>query len=306
MRRAVVTGADGFLGRHLVPFLEQNGVEVTALTRRPLPGKSHIAMGDAPWHPARLAEVIAAVVPDVIFHLAGGAGGSGADLERSNLGTAMSVMQAIREVQDRPLLVCCGSAAEYGAAIVDGIPITETTVCDPVSAYGTSKLAQTKATLDFSLATGTPVLIARIFNPIGPGMAPYLALGDFASQIAASRAQGVLQTGNIHVYRDFIDVIYVTKALYKLASNPAARGIVNVCSGEATQLSRLVDLLIGLSGKNIAIKPVAERIRLAEPSVVIGSTALLDRFGAAMPPTNYQDVMAQIWDDALTRQAAVQ
>jgi len=262
-------------------------------------------MGDAPWCPTRLAEIVEAALPDAIFHLAGGAGASVAELEQTNFGLATSLMQAIRETQARPLLVFCGSAAEYGAAVVAGVPVSETAICAPVSPYGISKLAQTHAALDFSSVTGAPVLIARIFNPIGPGMPPYLALGDFARQIASLPAHGVLQTGNIYVSRDFLDVGYVTKALYQLACNPAARGIVNVCSGEATELHWLVELLIDLSEKNITIQPVPERIRLAELSVITGSTALLGRLGAAMPPTNYPDVMARIWDDTLARGAEV-
>ena len=301
MRRAIVTGADGFLGRHLVPMLEYQGVSVTTLTRRSvLPGGS-IAMGDAPWCPTRLATIVEAAAPDVIFHLAGGASGSAAELERSNNELTASVIQGLREAQARPLLVCCGSAAEYGAAIIDGVPVDETTTCAPVSAYGVSKLAQTNAVLDYSMETGTPVLVARIFNPIGPGMPSYLALGDFVRQIATLPSHGVLQTGNIQVYRDFIDVRYVTQALYRLACNTSARGIVNVCSGEATQLSRLVELLICISDKNIAIQPIAARMRAGEPNVVVGSTALLGRFGAAMPRTNYTDVIAGIWSDAQTR-----
>ena len=58
----------------------------------------------------------------------------------------------------------------------------------------------------------------EFFNPIGPGMPTYLALGDFARQIAGLHASsGVLRTGNIHVFRDFIDIEHVTKALWVLA-----------------------------------------------------------------------------------------
>jgi GDP-4-dehydro-6-deoxy-D-mannose reductase len=305
VRRAIVTGADGFLGRHLVDVLEQHGVVVTALTRRSRPDASHIAMGDADWRPARLAEIVEAAEPEAIFHLVGGAAGCKAELEQVNLGVTTSVMQALREVGARPLLVCCGSAAEYGAALVDGVPACETTPCSPVSAYGASKLAQTKAALEFSEATGTPVLVARIFNPIGPGMPSYLALGDFARQIVELPPGGILQTGNVYVYRDFIDVAHVVNLLLVLAQNPAARGVVNICSGEATQLSRLVDYLIDLSGKNVRVEPVPVRVRPNELAVVVGSTARLARLGARPPRTDYDDVMARVWHHATTCWATV-
>jgi GDP-4-dehydro-6-deoxy-D-mannose reductase len=306
VRRAIVTGADGFLGRHLVPSLQRHGVQVTALTRRPRPDAACIAMGDAPWSTTRLANIIETAEPDAIFHLVGGTLGSEAELEQANLGVARSVMQAIRDSQAHPLLVCCGSAAEYGAAVVDGEPVCESAVCAPLTAYGTVKLALTNAALSFSEATGTPVLVTRIFNPIGPGMPAYLALGGFAQQIASMQGSyGVLQTGNLRVFRDFIDVDQVTRAFWLLAQNPDARGVVNVCSGQATELSLLVQILIDTSGKDVAIETVPARLRRWEPAVVIGSTVRMAKLGAAQPVADYIDLVGRIWQHATARQAVL-
>jgi nucleoside-diphosphate-sugar epimerase len=147
VQRAIVTGADGFLGGHLVRGLQQQGVRVTGLARRPGPEVPYLAMGGAPWSVSCLARIIERTEPDVVFHLVGGVVGSAAELEQSNLGVASSLMLALKEAQARPLLVCCGSAAEYGAAIVDGVPACENAICAPSGAYGAAKLAQTNAAL---------------------------------------------------------------------------------------------------------------------------------------------------------------
>ncbi len=306
MQRAIITGADGFLGRHLAHELRQHGVHVTALGRQPRLEASYITMGDAPWCSTRLARIVETAEPDIIFHLVGGAVGSQAELERLNVGVAASVMRALQDVAAQPLLVFAGSAAEYGSGVVDGVPVCETATCVPVSSYGATKLAQTHAALAFAEATGTPVLIARIFNPIGPGMPIHLALGEFARQIAMLRGgRGVLQTGNIHAFRDFIDVEHVVTALRRLAQNIDARGVVNVCSGQATELRTLVEMLIEVSGKNVDIETIPSRLRPGEFRAVVGSTALLSRLGAAPPQTDYADVMARVWRDAETRWATV-
>jgi nucleoside-diphosphate-sugar epimerase len=305
-RRALVTGAEGFLGSHLVRALQQQGVRVTGLARKPGPETPYVAMGDAPWSVTCLARIIESTEPDVIFHLVGGAVGSGAELERLNLGVATSLMLALKEAQARPLLVCCGSAAEYGGAIIDGVPACENAICAPNSAYGTAKLAQTNAALAFAESSGMPVLVARIFNPVGPGMPPYLALSNFARQIAMLRSShGVLQTGNIRVCRDFIDVEDVARAFWTLVNNPAARGVVNICSGQATRLSTLVELLIQASGKTVTLETIPARVRRDELGVVIGDTTLLASLGAAPPHTEYREVVARIWQDARTRWAGV-
>jgi GDP-4-dehydro-6-deoxy-D-mannose reductase len=169
----------------------------------------------------------------------------------------------------------------------------------PLSAYGRSKLAQTRAALAYGEATGTPVLVARIFNPIGAGLPTHLALGAFAEQIASVTGPcGTLRTGNIDVKRDFIDVRYVAAMLFNLASKPAARGIINICSGKAVWLRSLVKNLIAVSGKSIAIETDPSRLRPSELRVIVGSTALLAKHGERPPPTDYSAVLAQIWTAA--------
>ena len=165
--------------------LRQHGVHVTALGRAARPEASYIAMGDAPWCPTRLARIIETAEPDVDLPSGRWRGRIAGRARAVESGVATSVMQALREVQARPLLVCCGSAAEYGAAIVDGVPVCETAVVRPGQCVrGQPSSHRRMPPWRSPKATGTPVLVARIFNPIGPGMPPYLALGEFARQIA--------------------------------------------------------------------------------------------------------------------------
>jgi GDP-4-dehydro-6-deoxy-D-mannose reductase len=300
MRRAIVTGADGFLGRHLVQELERRGVAVTALARRKRPG-APASMHPADWS-ANIRQIIEATAPEVIFQLAGRVSGTPAELEQANLGTTRQVMTALRALGAAPLLVCCGSAAEYGAAISDGTPVDETALCVPASLYGAMKLAQTNAVLEFSAATGVPVLVARIFNAIGPGMPAHLALGDFVQQLVRLPPAGMLLVGNLGVSRDFADVADIAGALASLAQNPEARGVVNICSGRPTRLQTLVDRLIAHSGRSVSIQPVAERMRPGELGVIVGSTARLGALGATLPPPAFDSIMARIWRHAQATQ----
>lgn len=302
MRRVIVTGAHGFLGRHVLRDLAQHGVQVATLGRGAPSGPSHIAMGAAPWSVDRIAAAIRSVGPDAVFHLAGGATGPAEELDRLNLGLAEAIMAAIAAAGSTAVFLCCGSAAEYGAAFADGVPVTEEAACRPTNPYGASKLAQTRAALAFAAAHGAPVLVARIFNPLGPGMPGHLALADFARQIAAIRGpRGVLHTGNLEVFRDFADIAHVAAALRILAGNPAARGVVNVCSGEATELRSLVGMLAEAAGKQVECVVDPSRLRPGELRTVIGSTARLAALGAALPRAEYRDVVARLWRDAAAR-----
>jgi GDP-4-dehydro-6-deoxy-D-mannose reductase len=192
-------------------------------------------------------------------------------------------------------LIIAGSAAEYGGAIRDGVPIRESAVCAPLSPYGASKQAQTRAALNYADATGTPVLLARIFNPLGPNMPTHLAIADFANQIACMpRERGTLHVGNIDVRRDMIDVEHVATLLCQLAANPDALGVVNVCSGQAPVLRELVEMLICGCGRKIDIEIDWSRVRGNEPRAIIGSTELLARLGCPPPRTDFPALIARI------------
>jgi GDP-4-dehydro-6-deoxy-D-mannose reductase len=296
MRRAIVTGGKGFIGRHLVADLRRRGLSVTTIGRAVSQDSQHVALGTGAWNVSQLARIFEESEPEAVFHLAGGPTGTQAELEHLNVGLATCVMQALRETGQRPILVVAGSATEYGAAIVDGIPVSESSPCRPVGDYGRSKLAQTRAVLAYGDATGTPVLSARIFNPIGAGMPTHLALGAFAEQIASMGGpRGTLRVGDIDVQRDFIDVEHLAAMLFNLASKPAARGVINICSGKAIRLRELVKILVSMSGKSIDIETDPSRLRPNDLRVIVGSTELLATHGEQPPPTDYSAVLTRIW-----------
>src|SRR5262249_52774286 len=161
-----------------------------------------------------------------------------------------------------------------------------------LSPYGANKLAQTQAALAYGEATGTSVLVTRIFNALGPHMPPHLAIGDFANQIALMRDRGTLHVGNIDVRRDMIDVEHIATIMYQLALEPEIRGVVNVCSGQAPLLRELVELLIEGSGRKVDIEVDWTRVRGNEPRTIVGSTELLAKCGCLPPPTDFPAVIA--------------
>ena len=217
------------------------------------------------------------------------------ELARANLDLVRALIQALRRTTLRPRLVLAGSAAEYGSAIRDGEPVRETAICAPLSAYGASKLAQTRMALAYAEVTGTPLLVARIFNALGPNMPAHLAIGDFAKQIASMPGrEGTLHVGNINVRRDMIEVERVATLLCKLAENSEACGIVNVCSGEAPLLRDLVDLLIKGYGRKVEIVVDWTRVRGNEPRTIVGSTELLAKLGCPPSPIDFPAVIARV------------
>jgi GDP-4-dehydro-6-deoxy-D-mannose reductase len=295
MRSAVVTGGQGFIGRHVVAALRQRGVAVTTIGRRASADLTHVSLDDTSWDSLALDWVLKDAEPDCIFHLAGQARGTPAELTHANADLVRALFRALKRTGLQPRLIMAGSAAEYGSAIRDGEPISETAICAPLSPYGVSKQVQTRAAIAYGQATGTPVLVARIFNALGPHMPTHLALGDFANQIASMPShRGTLHVGNIDVRRDMIDVEHIATLLCELADKQDVRGVVNICSGQAPLLRDLIEMLIEFSGREVDIEVDWSRVRGNEPRAIIGSTDLLERLGCPPPPTDFRSVIARI------------
>ena len=175
----VVTGGSGFLGRHLLDRLAGEPAEVVAVGRNhPAGWPGRFVRADFDDQDA-VERAVAALRPDVVFHLAGQTPpAQPEDFDRGNTRATVAWLDALRGL-DRPVrLVLAGSAGELGPVPVEHLPVGEGWPCHPADPYGLSKHLATCA----ALASPPPVeaVVARIFNPIGPGLPGSQALGRFA------------------------------------------------------------------------------------------------------------------------------
>ena len=285
-RRALLTGASGFLGRHIAARLGAEGWAVARLGRAPAPG----TLVRPVWDGAVFAEILAETAPDVVFHLAGSAWATPVSaLYETNLMLAARLLDAVAARATPPAVVLIGSAAELGFVPADAQPVTEDFPCAPTTHHGIAKLAQTRLGQAWARA-GLKVLVARLFNPVGAGMPAGLALPSFAAQIRA--ADRVLRVGNLDVARDFIDVAEAARLIVALAGDPARLGqTVNICSGVATRLRPLVEAMIRLSGRDIAIEVDPARVRPGEMRVLTGSIARLRAAGLVPEAPDFARVL---------------
>lgn len=283
---ALVTGAGGFLGRHLVAHLAALGIPVVTLGRS-------VPVGAAPGSAFQLADpgdgaairaVMEQVRPRLVFHLAGTPAPEPlTEAYRVNTLFGAHLLAAARGLDAPPRVLLAGSAAEYGPVAEDALPVEETAPCRPVSPYGITKLAQTLHGLAAADA-GLPVVVARLFNIVGAGMPAHLALGSFARQIAAMPAEGgTLRSGPLDRDRDFVEAGPVAAALVALLQDPRAAGrVVNVCSGQPTSLALLVRALVAASGKPVALREETGRFGNSDMIRHWGSSALLASLGHAL------------------------
>lgn len=279
--KAVVTGASGFIGRAVIARLTLEGWEICPVTR----GEIDAFLQELPGKKV-----------DVIFHLAGlTQSREAALLYEANTVLTARLLDAVDRMEQPPRIVLAGSAAEYGPVSQQAVPVAEDHPCNPLTDYAVSKYAQSLMALSRA-AAGANLVVARIWNPVGPGMPLHLALAGFAAQITAMpKRGGVLHVGNLEVERDFIDVVEAARILIELGRHKAARGkIANVCSGQVWRLGDLVNSMIYLSSRVITVKVDQSRLRPGETIRLFGATTRLRELGITPVAPDFATLLPNI------------
>jgi len=220
--------------------------------------------------------------PSVLFHLAGLIYSNNLDeLYRSNVVATRHVLEAVSSHVPECRVIVPGSAAEYGRVPPDELPIEERRVPAPVVPYGLAKVWQT-ATAAYYATRGLRVVVARLFNIVGPGAPASLSVGAFAEQlrgIMSGKMPQRLLVGDLTPRRDFIDVGDACAALVSLASLDDAAGIYNACSGASVSMAEVLELLVRESGLEVEV--VLDEARLRYRAEIPDSFGTAERLRSA-------------------------
>lgn len=259
--RVLITGARGFLAAPVEAHW-RGRARVFLARRTPGPG---ILAGDlADTEHARA--VVRASRPDIVFHLAGTTRPAPLEaLWRSHATATVSLLSALA-AEGRPVrVVTVGSAAEYGAAGGSRRP-SEDAPTEPLSDYGTSKLAQGLCALSFNRGP-VEVVVARIFNVLGPGTPENLAPGAFARQIALierGAQDPEILVGDLSPRRDYLDRRDAADALAALAGRGRPGLVYNVGEGRSRSMRSILDGLLATSTARVRVAVDPSRLRPAQ------------------------------------------
>lgn len=244
MKRVLVTGATGFLGRPCVAALAAGGYEVHGATRRVAGRKGEEGTR---WHEADLLEdgeaerLIGRVRPTHLLHLAWTTEAGSYWTSPDNLrwvGATLALARAFREAGGERLL-CAGTCAEYDWK--HGMCSEAHTPLRPASLYGACKHATQVVLSAYAAQTGLRAAWARLFFLFGPGEPGNKLVTSIARALLAKQparcAAGKLR-------RDYLYVEDAAAALVALLSSGAI-GAVNIGSGHAVPLGDIARAIAG-------------------------------------------------------------
>ncbi len=289
MKRLLITGADGFVGRwmtrealaegwHVVAAIGPGGAPPSAWLAPAEQGRVTRVDGDLTLAADRLR--IAAEPVDAVVHLAAVASGADALRDPShamevNLTAATGLLDALVAAGQRPQLLFVSTGEVYGGGH-DG-PIPETAPVRPLSPYAESKASAEAAVFEMGERLNLPVLVARAFPHTGPGQDTRFVLPAFAARIrdAGVTMRHEVPVGNLDVIRDFLDVRDVVRAYLLLIAMGTAGTAYNVSSGIGQHLATCFAELAALLGVPAVAVPDASLVRPADIPVLIGDPSRL-------------------------------
>jgi GDP-4-dehydro-6-deoxy-D-mannose reductase len=261
--RVLVTGARGFVGRHLVALLENAGGDTVWKLVNGSGGEvdAHTIQANLLDRPA-VDRAISLTRPDVVYHLAAQSSVAMAFKDpdatiHNNVGSQRNLLDAIREAALDPVILVAGSADQYGAPPPHHQPIDESAPFAPRSPYGESKVMQDAMAADYHRRHGMRIIRARPFPHTGPGQAERFAMPSFARQIVnveRGRQEPVIRVGNLDVRRDYSDVRDVVRAYRLLVDRGVPGEAYNIGSRQPRTVGSMLDWLIALSGVRVTVE----------------------------------------------------
>lgn len=313
--KILITGAGGFVGKHLAHWLkhaypeaELHGTAYTGeSTINDLMTIHQIDLCDTDGVLALLADIL----PDQIYHLA-----AQSFVPRSfdapwetlenNILSQLNLITVCIALAIKPRIIITSSAEVYGIVKPDEVPIKETAELRPTSPYGVSKITQDMLAKQYHTTHQIPLVRVRAFNHFGTGQNERFVAPAFALQIAQIEAglqEPVMYVGDLSAKRDFTDVRDIVRAYQLLAEQGEAGEVYNVASNISYSGQELLDVLIGLSDVEIRVEQDPARMRPTNLPILQGNYDRLHQVTGWRPEFTFAQSLADILDDCRQRVA---
>ncbi|MFB6355155.1 MAG: GDP-mannose 4,6-dehydratase [bacterium] len=311
--RVFVTGAGGFVGRHLMSFLEsreldQVGGLVHSETSIPRLKEQfpefRFYNGDL-QHPPELTEIFSDFHPDTVVHLAAISEPSVCRNQprkayEINVVGQWNLVETILETGTVERVLIAGSAREYGLSSKKREPLEESDCLQPRDPYAISKATQDHMGVHVQEEYEIDVYRTRAFNHSGPGQSLGHVCPDFARQIALieqGQQTPPIRTGNLDPLRDFTDVRDVVRAYWMVLTEGTPGDVYNVCRGESLRVGSILERLIEDSDQDIQFQSKDSKKQNLSKSHLKGSREKITRELSWVPEISIDRMLHDVLED---------
>lgn len=311
MPRTLLTGGNGFVGKILCRLLQQAGHHVVALSG--CQGSPAAHADESLVCDIRDAQAVSQAVklarPERVIHLAAVSHVATSFKDplltwQTNVMGSLHLLEALRQHAPAAFVLFASSAEVYGATFKRGKALREDAPCQPLNPYAASKLAAETAFAEY-FRQGTPGVIARPFNHIGPGQSPDFVTASFARQIAlieAGKQPAELKVGNLLAERDFLDVRDVCAAylkLLELADRPVDSypRRYNISSGQPRPIRTMLDALLQLTSVPVRVVEDPQRMRPSDIPSASGDSTAIRRHTGWQPTFEITETLRELLAD---------
>jgi GDP-4-dehydro-6-deoxy-D-mannose reductase len=271
--RVLITGAAGFVGRHLVAhLLAEGGHEIWGVTRarRVIEGlepRMRLVVADLREKQA-VDEAVEQVRPQAVYHLASQASVARSladplDTILNNVVGQVNLLESCAKHAPDARILVVGSNEEYGLTRPDELPISESKELRPISPYAVSKVTQDVMGHQYFATRGLQVIRVRPFTHTGPGQANLFVTPAFARQLAEmerGQREHRMRVGFLDGQRDFTDVRDVVRGYRLLIERGEPGDVYNLGAGIPRSVRSILDGLLELT----TVRPVVE----TDPSMI--------------------------------------
>jgi GDP-4-dehydro-6-deoxy-D-mannose reductase len=291
--KALVTGAAGFVGRHLLEHLRVSGDDAIGVDRE-------CDVTDA----RSVFDILESVRPDAIYHLAaltavGASWSNPVEYTRVNVLGTKNVLDGASRVVPESSVVLVSSADVYGVVRAEDLPLVESFRVAPANPYASSKVEAEHVGHDAVRERAQRVLIARPFNHVGPGQSTNFVVPAIVDRLLQALADGAdeIVVGDLSTRRDFSDVRDVVRAYRLLVEHGLSGEVYNIASGVDVGLFDIAQRLVAEIAPRVRLRTDESLIRPVEIPVSCGSYAKLTRATKWRPTITLDTSLRDVIDE---------
>jgi len=302
MKRILITGANGFVGRHAIREFTENGYEVfEGVGPEVRPAHDHQVQFNL-QHYEIIRFLVDHLKPDACLHLAGQAHipfcrEDPVTANDLNVTGTVRLLEAFRRHRPDACILAVTSAEVYGQ-VPSGQAIEESDPLTPTTLYGITKQAADEACLAFADQLDMRVMTARPWNHIGPGQHPRFVASAFARQFAAFRRGGepLMKTGNLESQRDFTDVRDIVRGYRLILEKGVSGNAYNLSSSHLRPIRDLIDGFSNITGITPKLETDPDLYRPTDASPLLSTKKIRKQCGWS-PVIPFEESLRDILDE---------